>query len=147
MPELGLSHLTVIRTHKNLDHLLSSVDSIIKLKRDVVNNFFRTAGVAQLVKLRSLGSNLRYCSSDTTTFCSRIEFFGSQLSSLRSQVNNLRYHARRPIYRTHKPATDAPPQTSTPARDNRTRRELQSRRASLSRAILIHRRGPASRPH
>jgi len=80
MPELGLSHLTVIRTHKNLDHLLSSVESIIKLKRDVVNNFFRTAGVAKLVKLRSLGSNLRYCSSDTTTFCSRIEFFGSQLS-------------------------------------------------------------------
>ena len=40
---LGLSHLTVIRTHILLDHLLSSVEVIIKLKREVVNNFFRVA--------------------------------------------------------------------------------------------------------
>jgi hypothetical protein len=37
MPELGLSHLTVIKTHKLLDHLLSSVEVIIKEKRAVVN--------------------------------------------------------------------------------------------------------------
>ena len=37
---LGLSHLTVIRTHKLLDHLLSSVKAIIKLKRELVNRFF-----------------------------------------------------------------------------------------------------------
>jgi hypothetical protein len=40
MPELGLSHLTVIRTHKLLDHLLSSVEVIIKEKRNLVNKIF-----------------------------------------------------------------------------------------------------------
>jgi hypothetical protein len=43
MPELGLSHLTVIRTHKLLDHLLSSVAVIIKEKRECVNENFRVS--------------------------------------------------------------------------------------------------------
>ncbi|GEM_PF-5697685 len=39
---LGLSHLTVIRTHILLDHLLSSVKRMIRKKRDLVNqNFLR----------------------------------------------------------------------------------------------------------
>jgi hypothetical protein len=37
---LGLSHLTVIRTHILFDHLLSSVEAIIKEKRPNVNRFF-----------------------------------------------------------------------------------------------------------
>ncbi len=34
---LGLSHLTVIRTHKFFDHLLSSVEVIIKANDELVN--------------------------------------------------------------------------------------------------------------
>jgi len=37
---LGLSHLTVIRTHILFDHLLSSVEVIIKEKLGLVNQFF-----------------------------------------------------------------------------------------------------------
>ncbi len=44
---LGLSHLTVIRTHILFDHLPSSVEWIIKEKRALVNQFFsnRIAGI------------------------------------------------------------------------------------------------------
>ena len=38
---LGLSHLTVIRTHILFDHLLSSVEAIIKEKLELVNQFFQ----------------------------------------------------------------------------------------------------------
>jgi hypothetical protein len=34
---LGLSHLTVIRTHILFDHLLSSVEGIIKVNHELVN--------------------------------------------------------------------------------------------------------------
>jgi hypothetical protein len=37
---LGLSHLTVIRTHILFDHLLSSVEVIIKANCELVNKYF-----------------------------------------------------------------------------------------------------------
>jgi len=37
---LGLSHLTVIRTHILFDHLLSSVEAIIKANCELVNRNF-----------------------------------------------------------------------------------------------------------
>jgi hypothetical protein len=37
---LGLSHLTVIRTHILFDHLLSSVELIIKANFELVNKYF-----------------------------------------------------------------------------------------------------------
>ena len=136
---LGLSHLTVIRTHKLLDHLLSSVNA--NNKKEVASR------------------QSEFFIGPSTTGCQPVEaFFDTQgcFSEGQQQAGSLLYIERKrpsftvglltrtPTFLMYRLSTRAEFQRSKPALDNLHSRGSRNRRACPAPAIRFRRHDPAN---
>ncbi len=125
---LGLSHLTVIRTHKFFDHLLSSVERMIREKGERVNkNFLRWYGtargserVARAEQSSHAKNEARALALDTRSLPRAVLY---QFTLPDGRASAPACSVKTLYARPHKPSADAQRQKNRPARDSPTHRE------------------------